>query len=124
MSSVGVISTVAVPSPVSTACKPSQAHALEGAVTSLTTMALRDRHARRRRVCHKSPLLVKDVSLAEQQRLLHFDHTADRPQAPLHDRAQEVDLQLDGRVPHPVFLERAKSHTHRGVSDLSDYSAL
>src|ERR1700687_4098022 len=124
MSSVGVISTTAVPSPVSMVSRPSHAHVLDVAVTSLTNMPLWDRHPRRRRVRHQSPLLVQHVSLAEVQRLLHLDHAADRAQAPLDHRAQEVDLQLDSRVPHPIFLQRPKRYAHRRVGDLGNNPAL
>src|SRR6202521_3382958 len=124
MSSVGVMSTVAVPSPVSTVSRPSQAHNLDTVVTSLTSLALRHRHARGGSSRDQSPALVDHVGLAEQQRLPHLDHAAYRPNATFDHRPQEVDLQLDRRVPHAVFLQRGQRHPHRGIRDLRDHSAL
>src|SRR5438132_756572 len=143
MSSVALISTTAVPSPVSTSCRPSKAQAREeilesgsppplrgtsprgGEVTFLfTALPLRHGHARRGSARDKAPPIVDHVGLAEEQRLLHLDNAADCPQASVDDRAQEVDLQLDGGVPEAVLLERAERHPHRRVSDLRDDAAL
>jgi hypothetical protein len=38
--------------------------------------------------------------------------------------ADEVDLQLDCRVPDPVGLESRQRHAHCGVGDLGDHTAL
>src|SRR6266446_1283880 len=91
MSSVPVISTTAVPSPVSTSCIPSHSHAREGAfTTSLTALSLWHGHARGGGPGDQAVPVVQHVGLAEQQRLLHLDHAADCAEAALHDRAQEV----------------------------------
>src|SRR5207245_1243390 len=163
MSSVAVISTTAVPSPVSTSCRPSKAQARDGDLESgsppplrgtsprageeilesgspsplrgtsprggevtflFTALPLRHGHARRGSARDKAPPIVDHVGLAEEQRLLHLDNAADCPQASVDDRAQEVDLQLDGGVPEAVLLERAERHPHRRVSDLRDDAAL
>src|SRR6266568_2912183 len=154
MSSVVVISTIAAPSPVSTSCRPSHPHTLEGASSpppllprevfdfarapglrgtsprggeetfSLTALPFGNRHAGRRRPSDQPAAFIQDVRLAEEQRLLHLDDAADRPQAPVDHRAQEVDLQLDGGVPHAVLLEGGQRHPHRRVRDLRDDSAL
>src|SRR5437660_2333004 len=183
MSSVALISTTAVPSPVSTSCRPSKAQARDGDLESgsppalrgtsprggeeilesgsppplrgtsprageeilesgspsplrgtsprggevtflFTALPLRHGHARRGSARDKAPPIVDHVGLAEEQRLLHLDNAADCPQASVDDRAQEVDLQLDGGVPEAVLLERAERHPHRRVSDLRDDAAL
>src|SRR5260370_9606224 len=78
MSSEGVISTVAVPSPASTRLIPSQRQAGETTSTwLLTALALPDRHPGPRGPGHQAPLLVENVRLAEQQGLAHLDHSAD-----------------------------------------------
>src|ERR1700682_1866856 len=102
ISSVGVISTVAVSSPVSTVSRPSHVHNLDPVVTSLTSLPLRHRHARGGRTRDQSPALVDHVGLAEQQSLPHLDHAAYRTNASFGHPPQEVDLQLDRRVPHSV----------------------
>src|SRR5258708_15863621 len=81
MSSVGVISTMAVPSPVSTASMPSHAQVLDVAVTSLTPLPLRHRHARRRPACHQPPPLVQHLPPAHNPRLLHLPASAASPPA-------------------------------------------
>src|SRR5467141_266786 len=126
MSSVVLISTTAVPSPVSTSRRPSHAQAREGAacLRSLTALPFRHRHAGRGRSRDQPALVVEDVRLAEEQRLLHLHDPAHRSQPPVDDRPQEVDLQLDGRVPHAVLLEGGQRHPHRGVGDLGDHPAL
>src|SRR5205823_4982215 len=126
MSSVAVICTVADPSLVSTSSSPSQAQALETARSwvSLTALALRHGQARRRGRGHQPALRVEDIRFAEQQRLLDLHDPADRPHLPLDHRAQEVDLQLDRRVPDPVLLQGGEGHPHRGVRDLRDHPAL
>src|SRR5579864_7231723 len=106
ISATGVISTVAVPSPSSTSLMPSQRQAGDATGVSLTALALRHRHAGRRRAGDQAVRVVEHVRLAEQQRLPHFDHAADGPQAAGDEWAEEVDLQLDRGVPHAVFLER------------------
>src|SRR5882672_4458846 len=124
MSSVVFISTVAEPSPVSTVSRPSQLHALEGVFSSLTTLALRDGQACRRGARHEPALLVQDVSLAEHQGLLDLDNPSDGANSPRDDGPDEIDLELDRRVPHPVFLERGQRHPHRRIRDLGDHSSL
>src|ERR1700674_1200714 len=124
MSSVGVMSTVAVPSPVSTVSRPSQAHNLDTVVTSLTSLSLRHRHACGGSSRDQSPALVDHVGLAEQQRLPHLDHAAYRPNATFDHRPQEVDLQLDRRVPHAVFLQRGPRPPPPRSPALRDHSAL
>src|SRR5713226_4001328 len=125
MSSVVAISTTAVPSLVSTTFNPSQAHAREGeCVVSLTALPLGHRHARRRSPCDQPAAVVDHVGLAEEERLLHLDDTADCPQASFNDRAEEVDLQLDGGVPEAIFLESSQRHPHRRVRDLGDDATL
>src|SRR5229473_4325634 len=99
MSSVAFISMIAMPSPSSTVCKPSQVHNLDTVFTSLTALPLGDRQAGRRRARHEPALLVQHVSLAEHQGLLHLDHAADRANAPRDHRPDEIDLELDGGVP-------------------------
>src|SRR5437899_6105 len=109
MSSVVVISTTAAPSPVSTSRRPIHSHALEGADSppplrgasprggeetfSFTALPLRHGHAGRGRARDQPALVVEDVRLAEEQRLLHLHDPAHGAQAPVYDRAQEVDLQ-------------------------------
>src|SRR5439155_10868721 len=139
MSSKGVISTVALSSPSSTWLIPSHRHAGEGSDPTsrpfgppspasreglLTALALRHRHAGGRSARYEPPLLVHHVRLAEEQALAHLDHPAGRPEAALDRRPQEVDLQLDGGVPHAVFLQRGQGHAHRGVCDLRDHASL
>src|ERR1700687_5606278 len=125
MSSVGVISTTAIPSPVSATARPSQVHALDGAsVSLLTALPLRHRHACRPAPRHQPALLVQDIGLAEEKGLLHLDHTTHSPQTAFDHGAEEVDLQLDGGVPHSIFLKRRKRHPHRGVCDLRDDPTL
>src|SRR2546423_3452951 len=125
MSGVGVISSIASPSPSSASVIPSQAHAADtGRASLLTALPLRHRHAGRRRPCHQAVLVVQHVRLAEQQRLAQVDDPAHGPQPAFDHRPQEVDLQLDRRVPHPVWLERGQRHPHSGVGDLSDHPAL
>src|SRR5713226_872431 len=125
MSSVVAISTTAVPSPVSTSCNPSHSQAREGAwVTSLTALSFWHRHAGRRGPSDQPAPVVDHVGLAEEERLLHLDDLADRPQASLNDRAEEVDLELDRGVPEAIFLESAQRHPHRRVRDLGDDAAL
>src|SRR6266851_4631196 len=104
MSSEGVISTVALPSPSSTTLIPSQRHAgdvftspLAGEVGAegagwgrppslLTALALWDGHAGRGGAGHQAVPLVEDVGLAEQQGLPHVDDPADSTQPPLDHR--------------------------------------
>src|SRR5439155_14659718 len=125
MSSKGVISRVAAPSSSATSRMPSQAQARETArVSLLTALALRHGHAGGRGPRYEPPLLVHHVRLAEEQALAHLDHPAGRPEAALDRRPQEVDLQLDGGVPHAVFLQRGPGHAHRGVGDLRDHASL
>src|SRR5713101_9932531 len=141
MSSVVVISTTAEPSPVSTSRSPSHSQALDGGALSppplrgtsprggeatflFTALTLRHRHAGRGRPCNEPALLVDHVGLAEVQRLLHLDHAPDGAQTSFDDGSQEVDLQLDRRVPQSVFLEGAQRHPHRRVRDLGDHAAL
>src|SRR5256885_5309927 len=125
MSGVGVISRIASPSPSSASVIPSQAHAADtGRASLLTALPLRHRHAGRRRTRHQAVLVVQHVRLAEKQRLAQVDDPAHRPQPAFDHRPQEVDLQLDRRVPHPVWLERGQRHPHSGVGDLSDHPAL
>src|SRR5882762_8248381 len=124
MSSVVFISTVAVPSPVSTVSRPSQLHALEGVFSSLTTLALRDRQARRRGTRYEPALFVEDISFAEHQGLLDLDDPSDRADAPRDHWPDEVDLELDRRVPQPVFLKGRERHPHRRIGDLGDHAAL
>src|SRR5882672_21008 len=123
MSSVAVMSTVAVPFPASMTCRPSHCQAREGA-TSLTTLSLRHRHACRRGPRHHPVLLVQDICLAEEQRLFHLDDTPDCANPPRDDGPDEVDLQLDGRVPDAVLLKCCQGHPHGGVGDLGDDAAL
>src|ERR1700694_3793773 len=125
MSSVGVISTTAIPSPVSATVRPSQVHAREGApVSLLTALPLWHRHARRPGPRHQTAPLVQDISLAEKKGLFHLDHTTHRSETAFDHRADEVDLQLDGRVPHSIFLKRRQRHPHRGICDLRDDPTL
>src|SRR5216684_3785001 len=138
MSSVVVISTTAVPSPVSTKRRPSQAHAREvpspfrGKVgwgcaefnSLLTALTLRYGHAGGGRARDQPALVVENIRLAEQQRLLHLDDATHGAKASVDDGTKEVDLQLDGRVPQAIFLERGQRHPHRRVSDLGDDAAL
>src|SRR5216684_5642865 len=132
MSSVAVISTTAVPSPVSTSRSPSHAHARDlpspfkgrggrGCVpleSLFTALSLRHRHAGGVGSRDEPAQIVDDVGLAEEQRLLHLDDAADSPQASFNDRAEKVDLQLHGGVPESVLLEGAQRHPHGGVRDL------
>src|ERR1700680_4687453 len=125
MSSVAVISTTALPSPVSTTLMPSQVQAgARGSVSLLPALPLRHSHAGRRRPGDEPALLVQDIGFAEQQRLLHLDDAPDGAEAPLDHWAKEVDLELDRRVPHSVLLERGQRHAHRGIGDLRDHPAL
>src|SRR5712691_1292957 len=125
MSSVVVISTTAVPSPVSTSRIPSHSQARDGALTSsLTALTLRHGHTGRGRARDEPALLVHHVGLAEVERLLHLDDAPDGPQTSFDDRAQEVDLQLDRRVPKPILLEGAQRHPHGRVGDLGNHAAL
>src|SRR5450759_2186439 len=125
MSSVEVISTVAVPSPVSTRFMPSHAQAREGAcVGSLTALSLGDSEAGRRRTRHQPALLIQHVGLAEHQRLLHLDDPTHGADAPRDDRPDEVDLELDRGVPQTILLKGRQRHTHRRVRDLRDDAAL
>src|ERR1700681_513305 len=126
MSSVGVISTVAVPSPVSTSVRPSHSQAREegACVSSLTALALRNGETGRGRSRDQSVLIVQHVCLAEHQRLLHLHDPPDSPKTARDHRPDEVDLQLDRRVPEPVLLQRRQRHPHRGVGDLRDHPAL
>src|SRR6266851_4036260 len=124
MSSVAFISMIATPSPISTVSKPSHVHSLDTVFTSLTTLPLGDRQAGRRRARHEPALLVQHVGLAEHQGLLHLDDPADRPNAPRDHRPDEVDLELDGRVPDAVLLKGRQRHPHRRVRDLRDDPAL
>src|SRR2546425_1374949 len=125
MSSVEVISTTARPSSRATSWMPSQTQAREWSrVLLLTALALGHRHAGRRGARHEPPLVVEHVGLAEEQGLAHLDHPADGPQPALDRRADEVDLQLDRRVPHPVFLERRQRHPHGSIRDLGHHSSL
>src|ERR1700694_5321764 len=121
MSAVGVISTTALPSPVSTSSIPSHCHA--GDTTSvglLTTLTLRNRHARGRRTRDQPVAVVEDVRLAEEEGLPHLDHAAHGSQPALHRRTGGADLELDCGVPHAVFLKGGEGHPHRGVCDLGD----
>src|ERR1700674_722838 len=126
MSSVGVISTVAVPTPVSTSVSPSHSQAREegACLSSLTALALRNGEASRGRSRDQSVLIVQDIGLAEHQRLLHFHNPADRAKAARDHRPDEIDLQLDRRIPEPVLLQRRQRHTHRSIRDLRDHPAL
>src|SRR2546427_317046 len=126
MSSVVVISTTAVPSPVSTSRMPSHAQARDGAacVMSLTALALRHGHAGGGRARDEPALVVENIRRAEQQRLLHLDDATHGAKPSLDYGPQEVDRQLDGRVPQAIFLERGQRHPHRRVSDLRDDAAL
>src|SRR5579859_788513 len=126
MSSVGVISTVAVPSAVSTSPRPSHSHAREtdASFASDTSFALRHRHAGRGVGGDQPALEVEDVGLAEEQRLLDLHHPAHRAQPALDHRPEEVDLELDRGVPHPILLQRRERHAHRGVRDLGDHATL
>src|SRR5260370_40476265 len=113
MSSVGVRRTVAVPSPVSTSARPSHSQAREVArVRSLTALSLWYFEAGRRGPRHQPVLVVQHVRLAEHQGLLHLHDAADRPKAPRHHRSEEIDLQLDRRVPEPILLQRRQRHAH------------
>src|SRR5438105_2985950 len=125
MSSAGVISTVALPAQSSTRLIPSHRHA--GDTTStwlLTALALRHRHAGRRRTGDQAVVLVEDVGFTEEQGLPHIDHPADGAQPALDRRPEEVDLELDGGVPDSVRLEGRERHSHRGVGDLRDHASL
>src|SRR6266480_6762241 len=140
MSSEAVISRVAVPSSSSICRNPSHVHAGETNVPTrpfgppspasgegrrlLTALALRYGHARRGGPGDEAPLLVEHVRLAEEECLPHVDHPADGAQSPLDGRPQEIDLELDRRVPHAVFLQRGQGHAHGGVGDLGDDPAL
>src|SRR5256886_11720759 len=125
MSSVEVISTTAWPSSRATSWMPSQSQAREWPrVLLLTALALGHRHAGRRGTRHEPLLVVEHVGLAEEQGLAHLDHPADGPQPALDRRTDEVDLQLDRCVPHPVFLEGRQRHPHRGIGDLGHHSSL
>src|SRR6266550_197556 len=140
MSSEAVISRVAAPSSSSICRRPSHVHAGETNAPTrpfgppspasgegrllLTALALRHRHARRGSPRDEAPLLVEHVGLAEQECLPHVDHPADGAQSPLDGRPQEVDLELDGRVPDAVFLQRGQRHAHGGVGDLGDHPTL
>src|SRR5579859_7171678 len=126
MSSVVVIATVAVPSPVSTSSRPSHSQARDtvAGLASDTTLALRHGHAGRGGDRDQPALGIEDVGLTEQQRLLDLHHPAHRPQPPLHRRPEEVDLELDRGVPDPVLLQGGERHAHRGVRDLGDDAAL
>src|SRR5712691_4122960 len=139
MSSVVVICTTAVPSPASTSRIPSHSQAREGvsppprrgtsprggeATFLFTALALRHGHTGRGRARDEPALLVHHVGLAEVERLLHLDDAPDGPQTSFDDRTQEVDLQLDRRVPQPILLEGAQRHPHGRVGDLGDHAAL
>src|SRR5437773_4451533 len=126
MSSEAVISRVAAPSSSSICRIPNHVQAAETkwVLLLLTALALRHRHARRGGPRDEAPLLVEHVGLAEEEGLPHVDHPADGAQPPLDGRPQEVDLELDGRVPHAVFLQRGQGHAHGGVRDLGDHPAL
>src|ERR1700694_795900 len=125
MSSVGVISTTAVPSPVSATVRPSQVQALDGApVSLLTALPLRYCHARRPGPRHQPALFIKNIGLAEQQGLFHLNDPTLSPQAAFDHRAQEIDLELDGGVLHSILLKRRQRHSNGGVRDLRDDPAL
>jgi len=70
MSSVVVISTTAVPSPVSTSRRPNHSHARDGAacfcLVSLTALPLWHRHAGRGRARDQPALVVENVRLEEE----------------------------------------------------------
>src|ERR1700674_3691036 len=88
MSSVGVISTPAIPTPVSATGRASRGPARGGAAVSLlTALPLRHRHACRPCPRHQPALLVQDIGLAEEKGLLHLDHTTHNPQTALDHRA-------------------------------------
>src|SRR5262245_42643413 len=123
LSSVGFISTRARPSSWATSRSPSHSQAREIA-TLLTALAFRDGHACRGRARDQPVLLVEDVGLAEEQRLAHLDHPPDCAQPALDRRPDEVDLELDCRVPDPVLLEGGQRHAHGGIRDLGDHPAL
>src|SRR2546423_110379 len=61
---------------------------------------------------------------AHRSRDAGLDDAPDRTQPALPDRTQEVDLQLDCRVPNAFFLKRGERHAHRSVGDLRDHAAL
>src|ERR1700687_3729016 len=126
MSSVGVMSTVAVPSPVSTSVRPSHSQAREDGAcsTSLPALSLWNGETCRRRPRHQPVLVVQDIGLAEHQCLLHLHDPSHSTKTPRDDRPDEIDLQLDRGVPLAVFLERCQRHAHRRVGDLRDDSSL
>src|SRR5260370_25008295 len=117
MSSVVVISTTAVPSPVSTKRRPSQAHAREvpspfrgrvgwgcAALNSLlTALTLRYGHAGGGRARDQPALVVENIRLAEQQRLLHLDDASHRAKAAVDDGSKEVHLHRHRRAPQARF---------------------
>src|SRR5438094_5323928 len=140
MSSVAVISTVALPSPSISSRSPSQVQAGdanlpirprgpsspasgEGSLL-LTALALRNRHACRGCPRDKTSLLVENVGFAEKEGLAHVDHPAHRAKAAFDGWPEEVDLELDRGVPHPVFLKCRQRHAHGGIGDLGDHPAL
>src|SRR5258708_4207308 len=93
LSSVGVMSRVAVPSPVSTSARPSHSQAREVArVRSLTALSLWYFEAGRRGPRHQPVLVVQHVRLPEHQGLLPLPDAADPPKPPLHHRAHEIVL--------------------------------
>src|SRR5258708_21727705 len=85
MSSVGVMSTVAVPSPVSTSARPSHSQAREVArVRSLTALSLWYFEAGRPGSRHQPVLALQHLRLPAQHGLRHLHDAADRPKAPRH----------------------------------------
>src|ERR1700682_907624 len=124
MSSVGVISTVAVPSAVSTVSRASHVHNRDPFFPSLTPLPPRHGHAGGGGPSHEAAALVDHLRLAEEERLLHLHHAADRANASRDDGADEIDLELDGGVPHAVLLQGRKGHPHRSVRDLGDHATL
>src|ERR1700737_2719716 len=73
---------------------------------------------------HEAVAMVEHVGFAEEETRPHLDHLSDSPKLTFNRGPDEVDLELDRGVPHPVLLERGQRHTHRGVGDLRDHPAL
>jgi hypothetical protein len=55
---------------------------------------------------HEAVAMVEHIGLAEEKTRPHLDHLSDSPKLTFNRRPNEVDLELDRGVPHPVFLER------------------
>src|SRR5690348_5983488 len=92
--------------------------------TLLTALAFRHGQAGRRGSRAQPAALIDDVGVAEEEGLPHLDDPTNSPRATVARGTDEVDLQLDRRVPGPVRLERRQRRAHRRVGDLGDHTAL